>query len=155
MIQTQPIKTFPVRLLAESTSSEGESLSEAFSSLKEKAARIGNDPGLEAEGQDERIPGKVQKKMGPVEKIWKVIATVRTLLGSNESFRSALLFLNLILPNAMELVLETHESRMAQLLSFCPFEKCDLGGNFRFDPYTLFHFFCGQALSPTRTTLLG
>ena len=32
--------------------------------IKEKAGRVMNDPELEAEGQDEKVAGKVQKKGG-------------------------------------------------------------------------------------------
>ena len=36
--------------------------------VKEKVGRATNNPDLEAEGQVERIGGKVQKKIGQVEK---------------------------------------------------------------------------------------
>jgi uncharacterized protein YjbJ (UPF0337 family) len=37
--------------------------------VKETVARATNDPQLEAEGQVEKIGGKVQKKIGQVEKV--------------------------------------------------------------------------------------
>ena len=36
--------------------------------VKEKVGQLTNNPDLEAEGQDEKIGGKVQKKIGQVEK---------------------------------------------------------------------------------------
>ncbi len=37
--------------------------------VKEKVGRAMNDPDLEAEGQVEKIGGKVQRKIGQVEKV--------------------------------------------------------------------------------------
>jgi uncharacterized protein YjbJ (UPF0337 family) len=37
--------------------------------IKEKAGKLLNDPDLEAEGQAEKIGGKIQKKVGQVEKV--------------------------------------------------------------------------------------
>jgi uncharacterized protein YjbJ (UPF0337 family) len=37
--------------------------------VKEKVGRATNDPDLEAEGQVEKIAGKVQKKIGQVKKV--------------------------------------------------------------------------------------
>jgi len=37
--------------------------------VKEKAGHLVNDPDLEAEGQAEKIAGKIQKKVGQVEKV--------------------------------------------------------------------------------------
>ena len=37
--------------------------------VKEKAGQLVNDPDLEAEGQAEKIAGKIQKKVGQVEKV--------------------------------------------------------------------------------------
>jgi uncharacterized protein YjbJ (UPF0337 family) len=37
--------------------------------VKEKVGQLTNDPDLEAEGQDETIGGKIQKKLGQVEKV--------------------------------------------------------------------------------------
>jgi uncharacterized protein YjbJ (UPF0337 family) len=37
--------------------------------VKEKLGRATNDPNLEGEGQGEKIAGKVQKKIGQVEKV--------------------------------------------------------------------------------------
>jgi uncharacterized protein YjbJ (UPF0337 family) len=37
--------------------------------VKEKIGQVTNDPDLEAEGTGEKIGGKVQKKVGDVEKV--------------------------------------------------------------------------------------
>ena len=37
--------------------------------IKEKVGQLTNDPDLEAEGIGEKIGGKVQKKIGQVEKV--------------------------------------------------------------------------------------
>ncbi len=37
--------------------------------VKEKVGRATNNPRLEDEGQDENVVGKVQKKVGQVEKV--------------------------------------------------------------------------------------
>ena len=37
--------------------------------IKEKVGHLTNDPDLEAEGTGEKIAGKVQKKIGQVEKV--------------------------------------------------------------------------------------
>jgi uncharacterized protein YjbJ (UPF0337 family) len=37
--------------------------------VKEKVGQLTSNPDLEAEGQDEKIGGKVQKKIGQVEKV--------------------------------------------------------------------------------------
>jgi uncharacterized protein YjbJ (UPF0337 family) len=42
---------------------------EAKGTVKEKVGRATNNPILETEGQDEKITGKVQKKIGQVEKV--------------------------------------------------------------------------------------
>lgn len=42
---------------------------EVMSLLKEKVGRATNNPDLEAEGQVEKIAGKVQKKIGEVKKV--------------------------------------------------------------------------------------
>ena len=39
--------------------------------VKEKVGKATNNPHLEAEGQGERIGGKVQKKVGDVEKVFE------------------------------------------------------------------------------------
>jgi uncharacterized protein YjbJ (UPF0337 family) len=39
--------------------------------VKEKVGRATNNPDLEAEGQDEKIGGIVQKKIGQVEKVFE------------------------------------------------------------------------------------
>ena len=42
---------------------------EVKGAVKKTAGRATNDPDLEAEGQVEKIGGKVQKKIGQVEKV--------------------------------------------------------------------------------------
>ena len=37
--------------------------------VKQKAGQLVNDPDLEAQGQAEKIAGKIQKKVGQVEKV--------------------------------------------------------------------------------------
>jgi uncharacterized protein YjbJ (UPF0337 family) len=37
--------------------------------VKEKVGKLINDPDLEADGQAEKIAGKIQKKVGQVEKV--------------------------------------------------------------------------------------
>ena len=37
--------------------------------IKQKIARTTNNPDLEIEGQDEKTAGKVQKKVGQIEKV--------------------------------------------------------------------------------------
>ena len=37
--------------------------------IREKVGQVTNDPNLEAEGTDEKIAGKVQKKIGQVERV--------------------------------------------------------------------------------------
>ena len=44
-------------------------LHEVKGSVKEKVGRATNNPDLEAEGQVENIGGKVQKKIGQVERL--------------------------------------------------------------------------------------
>jgi uncharacterized protein YjbJ (UPF0337 family) len=44
-------------------------LHEVKGDVKEKAGRLTNDPNLEAEGQIEKLGGKVQKKIGQIEKV--------------------------------------------------------------------------------------
>ena len=36
---------------------------------KEKAGQVTNNPKLTADGQDEKVAGKVQKKVGQIEKV--------------------------------------------------------------------------------------
>lgn len=44
---------------------------EVKGAVKEKAGRLTNNPGLEAEGQDEKLSGKIQKKVGQIEKVFE------------------------------------------------------------------------------------
>ncbi len=46
-------------------------LHEVKGDVKEKAGRVTNDPNLAAEGQDEKLGGKVQKKIGQIEKVFE------------------------------------------------------------------------------------
>jgi uncharacterized protein YjbJ (UPF0337 family) len=46
-------------------------LHELKGSVKEKAGQLTNNPTLAAEGQDEDIAGKVQKKVGQIERIFE------------------------------------------------------------------------------------
>jgi len=39
---------------------------------KDKAGRLENDPDLEAEGQTEMVAGKVQRRIGQVEKVLEI-----------------------------------------------------------------------------------
>ena len=42
---------------------------EVKGTIKEKAGQLTNDPDLEGEGLGERIAGKIQKKIGQVQKL--------------------------------------------------------------------------------------
>ena len=42
---------------------------ELIGKAKEKAGEVANDPDLAAKGQGEKIAGKVQKKVGQIEKV--------------------------------------------------------------------------------------
>ena len=44
---------------------------EAKGAVKEKVGRVTNDPELAAEGTDERLAGKIQKKVGDVKKVFE------------------------------------------------------------------------------------
>jgi uncharacterized protein YjbJ (UPF0337 family) len=39
--------------------------------VKEKVGRVTNDPDLESEGTGEKLGGKIQKKVGDVEKVFE------------------------------------------------------------------------------------
>jgi uncharacterized protein YjbJ (UPF0337 family) len=47
------------------------SLHEMKGKAKEKAGQVTNNPNLAAEGQDEKLAGKVQKKVGQIEKVFE------------------------------------------------------------------------------------
>ena len=47
----------------------GRHLHDLKGKVKEKTGKAVNDPNLEAEGQAEKIAGKIQKKVGQVEKV--------------------------------------------------------------------------------------
>lgn len=58
--------------MKDSTKDQAQGAAHEFKgSVKEKAGKITNDPELEAEGQDEKVAGKVQKKVGQVEKVFE------------------------------------------------------------------------------------
>ena len=42
---------------------------EVKGAIKEKVGKATNNPNLEAEGQDEKLGGKIQKKVGQVERV--------------------------------------------------------------------------------------
>jgi uncharacterized protein YjbJ (UPF0337 family) len=44
---------------------------EAKGAVKEKVGQATNNPALEDEGTDEKVAGKVQKKVGDVEKVFE------------------------------------------------------------------------------------
>lgn len=44
---------------------------EAKGKIKEKVGQIISDPDLAAEGQDENVAGKVQKKVGEVKRVFE------------------------------------------------------------------------------------
>ena len=44
---------------------------DAKGKIKEKVGHSTNNPDLEAEGQDERVAGKIQKKVGDIEKVFE------------------------------------------------------------------------------------
>jgi uncharacterized protein YjbJ (UPF0337 family) len=44
-------------------------LHEAIGTAKEKTGHVLHNPDLQAEGQDEKLAGKIQKKVGQVEKV--------------------------------------------------------------------------------------
>jgi len=44
-------------------------LHELKGDVKEKAGQVTNDPDLETKGQNEKIAGKVQKKVGQIEEV--------------------------------------------------------------------------------------
>jgi uncharacterized protein YjbJ (UPF0337 family) len=44
---------------------------EVKGAIKEKVGKATNDPDLESEGQTEKIGGKVQKKVGDIEKVFE------------------------------------------------------------------------------------
>jgi uncharacterized protein YjbJ (UPF0337 family) len=43
---------------------------DAKGTLKEKIGHATNNPDLEAEGQDEKVGGKIQKKVGDIKKVF-------------------------------------------------------------------------------------
>jgi uncharacterized protein YjbJ (UPF0337 family) len=47
------------------------SVHELKGKAKEKAGQVTNNPNLAAEGQDEKFAGKIQKKVGQIEKVFE------------------------------------------------------------------------------------
>jgi uncharacterized protein YjbJ (UPF0337 family) len=47
--------------------------------VKEKLGHVTNDPRLESKGKAEKVAGKIQKKVGDVEKVLEKIDTVQRL----------------------------------------------------------------------------
>jgi uncharacterized protein YjbJ (UPF0337 family) len=45
------------------------SLHELKGEAKKKAGQLTNNPNLEADGKDEKLAGKIQKKVGQIEKV--------------------------------------------------------------------------------------
>jgi len=45
-------------------------LHEVKGSVKEHVGRMTNDPNRQAEGMDEKVGGKLQKKVGQIEKVF-------------------------------------------------------------------------------------
>jgi uncharacterized protein YjbJ (UPF0337 family) len=46
-------------------------LHETKGKLKEQAGKLTNNPRLQDEGTDEKVAGKIQKKVGQVEKVFE------------------------------------------------------------------------------------
>jgi uncharacterized protein YjbJ (UPF0337 family) len=44
---------------------------DAKGTVKEKIGQATNNPNLEAEGQDEKVGGKIQKKIGDIKKVFE------------------------------------------------------------------------------------
>jgi uncharacterized protein YjbJ (UPF0337 family) len=44
---------------------------EVKGALKEKAGQVTNNPNLTAEGQNEKVAGKIQEKVGQIEKVFE------------------------------------------------------------------------------------
>jgi uncharacterized protein YjbJ (UPF0337 family) len=44
---------------------------DAKGAAKQKIGHATNNPDLEAEGQDEKVAGKIQKKVGDIEKVFE------------------------------------------------------------------------------------
>ena len=44
---------------------------DAKGAIKEKIGRATNNPNLEAEGRHEKVGGKIQKKVGDIEKVFE------------------------------------------------------------------------------------
>jgi uncharacterized protein YjbJ (UPF0337 family) len=58
--------------MKQSTRDEAQgSVHEVKGNVKEVVGRVTNNPNLEAEGQGEKLGGKIQKKVGQVEKVFE------------------------------------------------------------------------------------
>ena len=64
----------PIRITQMKTSTEDQlegTLHEVTGAVKEKAGQVMHKPDLEAEGQDEKLAGKVQQKVGQIKKVFE------------------------------------------------------------------------------------
>jgi len=58
--------------MSQSTKDQVEgTLHEVKGGVKEKVGQVTNHPALEAEGHDEKLAGKIQKKAGQIEKVFE------------------------------------------------------------------------------------
>ena len=58
--------------MADSTKDQLKGSADEFKgAVKEKAGQILNDPDLEAEGAGDKLGGKVQRKIGEIEKVFE------------------------------------------------------------------------------------
>ena len=46
-------------------------LHKVMGTAKEKAGELTNNPNLRAEGQDEKLAGKIQEKLGQIKKVFE------------------------------------------------------------------------------------
>jgi uncharacterized protein YjbJ (UPF0337 family) len=44
---------------------------EAKGKIKEEVGKVTNNPNLEAEGEDEKVGGKIQNKVGQIKKVFE------------------------------------------------------------------------------------
>jgi len=49
----------------------GGTIHEAKGKIKEQAGKLTNNPALQDRGTDEKVAGKIQKKVGQVEKVFE------------------------------------------------------------------------------------
>jgi uncharacterized protein YjbJ (UPF0337 family) len=66
------VKSKTRRLMKDSTKDKiGGAAHELKGAVKEKIGRAKHDPALENEGTDEKLAGKIQKKVGDIEKVFE------------------------------------------------------------------------------------